>query len=247
MRSPRSRVERGDAAAEIIEARGELADGGSLVDMRVPAAGFGERDLEPDVGLHQLRDLAQRLAVAGARVLRAVLGLVLLRIGGLEHPDRVEGLAAGFVQDLVGGGGVFRFERRLHHLGRLSGANPELADLADGQCGRGALQRARQLAGQRHGAKRRGFGVLPRVQVAVEPAVLRALHARRRRLHVVLRVEMRTRAVRRTGRMDDRELLRVPERLQRRETRMEAEEPVEIDRRVIALPGCGIAMLGRAA
>ncbi len=41
--------ERRDAAAEIVEAVGELALGGALVHVRVPAADVGERDLEADV------------------------------------------------------------------------------------------------------------------------------------------------------------------------------------------------------
>ena len=96
---------------------------------------------------------------------------------------------------------------------------------------------ARQLRRERHGAERRGRLVLARVQVAIEPAVVRALHARRRRLHVVLRVEVRARRVGRAAGVDDRELPRVEERLERRQPRMQAEEAVEIDRRARSRPG----------
>ena len=143
-----------------------------LVGVGIPAAGFGEGDLEADVRLDQLRDLAQRVAVAGARVLRAVLRLVFQRVGGFQHPYRIERLPAGLVQDLVGGGGVLGFERRLHHLGGLPGADAELADLRDRQRRRRAVERAWQLSAQRDGAERRGLGVLARVQVAIEPAIL---------------------------------------------------------------------------
>ena len=68
-----------------------------------------------------------------------------------------------------------------------------------------------------------------------------------RGLHVVLRVEVRARAVGRAGGVDDGELLRVPQRLERREPRVQAEEAVEIDRAVGARSGFGTAMLGRAA
>ena len=46
---------------------GELALRRALVDVRVPAADVGERDLEADVRLDQLRDLPQRLAEARLR------------------------------------------------------------------------------------------------------------------------------------------------------------------------------------
>ena len=49
---------------------GELALRRALVDVRVPAAEVGERHLEADVGLRELRDLLQRLAerrCAGSR------------------------------------------------------------------------------------------------------------------------------------------------------------------------------------
>ena len=88
--------------------------------------------------------------------------------------------------------------------------------------------------------------VLARVQVAIQPAVRRALHAGRGGLHVVLRVEVRARAVGRAAGVDDRELPRVPERLERREPRMQPEEAVEIDAPLRFVPGRAIAMLGRA-
>ena len=49
--------------AEVVEPGGELAGGRALVGVVIPVAGFGERDLEPDVRLDELRDLPQRLAV----------------------------------------------------------------------------------------------------------------------------------------------------------------------------------------
>ena len=39
---------------------GELTDRRPLIDVRVPAASLGEGNLEPDVRLDQLRDLAKR-------------------------------------------------------------------------------------------------------------------------------------------------------------------------------------------
>ena len=57
---------------EVVEPLGELAGRGALVGVMIPVARFGERDLEADVRLHELRDLPQREAEADARILGAV-------------------------------------------------------------------------------------------------------------------------------------------------------------------------------
>src|SRR5262249_61317493 len=72
------------------------------------------------------------------------------------------------------------------------------------------------------------------LQIPIEPAVLGALDAGRRAFHVVLRVEVQPRAVGRAARVHDRQLAAIPQRLERLEPRVEAEEPVEIDRRALA-------------
>ena len=90
------------------------------------------------------------------------------------------------------------------------------------------------------------FSCSLRVQIAVQPAVARALHARRAALHVVLRVEVRPRVVVRAARVDDRQLAALEERLERRHARVQAEEAVEVDRAVRARSGSAIAIDGRA-
>ena len=235
--------ERGDAAREVVEAAGELALCRALVDVRVPAAEVGERDLEADVRFGQLRDLPERLAERAAWIVGAVLGLVLRRIGHLEHLDRVERLTARAVQHAIGRGGVLRFERRADHVARLAGADAELADLVDRECGRRARQHARQLRRQRDGAERRRRLDAARLQVPVQPAVLRALHARRARLHVVLRVEVRPGRVGRPAGVDDCQIAPIPERLERLQARVEAEETIEIERGVLS----GARLLNRDA
>ena len=55
-------AERRDGAREVVELVGQLTLRGALVHVRVPAADVGERDLEADVRLGQLRDLPERLA-----------------------------------------------------------------------------------------------------------------------------------------------------------------------------------------
>ena len=102
--------ERGDAASEVVEPVGELALRRTLVDVRVPAADIRERDLEADVGLDELRDLSERLAERRARVVGAVLRLILRRVGDLQHLHRVERVSTGAAQNPIGGRGVLRFE-----------------------------------------------------------------------------------------------------------------------------------------
>ena len=79
------------------------------------------------------------------------------------------------------------------------------------------------------------------LQKSVQPAVRGGLHAGRRRLHVVLRVEVRARAVRRAGRMNDRQLASVEQRLQRSEARVQTEESVKVDG-----AGAAVAALSKA-
>src|SRR5262245_7412053 len=71
--------------------------------------------------------------------------------------------------------------------------------------------------------------MLARVQVTIQPAVLRALHTRRGALHVILRIEMRPCPVRGATGMNDRHLPRFEQRLERREARVQPEEPVQVD------------------
>src|SRR5262249_24575622 len=122
-------------------------------------------------------------------------------------------------------------------VARLARADAELAELIHRQSRRRALEHARQLRCDRDGAKRRRVLVAPRLQVAIQPAVARALHAGRRRLHVILRVEVGPCAVGRSARVDDRKLPRVPQRLQRLQPWIEPEKAVEIERRSVARAG----------
>ena len=72
MRSPRSLRERGDAAREVVEPVRDLARARCPRSRGDPSCRLGERDLEAEVGLDELRDLPQRVAEAGARILGAV-------------------------------------------------------------------------------------------------------------------------------------------------------------------------------
>ena len=91
-----------------------------------------------------------------------------------------------------------------------------------------AAQGARQGRPKADGAHRRDFARHLR-QRAIQPAVGGGLQAGRAGLHVILRIEVRARGIGRAGGVHDREMLLIPQRLQRRERRMQPEEAVEID------------------
>ena len=95
-----------------------------------------------------------------------------------------------------------------------------------GSCGPSATARKAATAMRR--ARRSAL------QHAIQPAVGRALHARRAALHVVLRVEVRARRIVRSAGVDDGQRALLPQRQERRQARVQAEEAVEIERRAIA-------------
>ena len=72
------------------------------------------------------------------------------------------------------------------------------------------------------------------LQRAIEPAVVGGLHAGRAGLHVILRIEMRARGIRRTRGVHDGQLLLLEKRQQRRQAGMQAEKAVEIERGAFA-------------
>src|SRR5262249_27858534 len=63
----------------------------------------------------------------------------------------------------------------------------------------------------------------------VQPAIFGGLHARRARLHVILRVKVRAGVVGRARSMHHGQMFLVPQRLERAHGRMQAEETVKID------------------
>src|SRR5256886_4366914 len=90
-----------ERGAEVAEAQRELAALGALANVRVPALHVGEGDLEADVGLDELGDLAQRLAERHARILGAVRRRDARGPGALEYLHRVERLAPRSVQEIA--------------------------------------------------------------------------------------------------------------------------------------------------
>ena len=168
-----------------------------------------------------------------------MLGLIALRVGGVEHFERLERLLTSVVQKTVGGGRVLRLERGLNRLALAARANAELRDPIHRQGRRPAAERSWQLLGERHRTERRRVFNLSGLQVAVEPAIPRTLDAGRPAFHVVLRVEVRSRAVVRPAGVNDRELPSIVHRLERRQSRMKPEEAVEVEGGVVGRPRLG--------
>ena len=69
--------------------------------MRVPPPDVGKRYFQADARLDQLRNLQQRIAERGTRILGAVLRLVLSRIDLLQIIDRFECFCARSMQRIV--------------------------------------------------------------------------------------------------------------------------------------------------
>ena len=70
------------------------------------------------------------------------------------------------------------------------------------------------------------------MQGPIQPPILGRLQPGRSRFHEILRIEVGARRIGRPGRMYDRKMTLIPQRLQRRHSRMQPEEPVKIDHRI---------------
>ena len=219
--------ERGQPAREVVEAIGDLTRGAAFVGVVIPLRAFGKRDLEAHVGLRQPRDLLQGLPVR-----RAWIGHARRRCIGPAGRSRqdahgVERLGRRRGQGPIGTGRIRGLDR-----GRCGGIGPhrEVVEIAHGQRWGAALQGSRHLPGERHGLQRLlRLSCVARLQIAIQPAVARALHAGRGRLHVVLRVEVGARGIGRARGVHHRQMTRLPPRRKRRHARVQPEEPVEVE------------------
>ena len=152
--------------------------------------------------------------------------------------------AAGRLHHRIFGRGVHLLEL----FGGLRVAHLEAFDGLHGDRGSVAPHRARQHRTERHRTHRRHFAGR-RGERAIHPAILRGLAAGRAGFHVILRVEVGSRRVRGTDGIDNRQMLLVEERLERRQRRVQSEEAVEVDGGAGlpagSLVGRGMAMVGR--
>src|SRR5215469_4972983 len=61
----------------------DLAFGAAFIDVVIPSADVGKRDLDPEIGFDQLRQLLEAVAKTAAWIIGAGDGSVLRRIGGM--------------------------------------------------------------------------------------------------------------------------------------------------------------------
>ena len=203
---------------------------GCPVDVRVPAAEFGERDLESEVRLDQLRDLLHRFAERRARILGAVGRHVAAGIGALRASSRRRTLPCRWAR------AACRRPRRT--APRTSTPSCLLAAPARTPnwlswpiASAGSLPWSVRGSCGASATARNGVAFSCSLRAGSGSASRRAcLHARRAALHVVLRVEVRPRLVVRAARVHDRELAALEQRRERRHPRIQPEEAVEIDR-----------------
>ena len=103
-------VQRGEAAGEFRESIGQLALRATLIDVGIPAADLGKSDFDTDVSLDHLGDLHEGTTKRAVRIHGTVSRRILRRVGGLQHPDGVEGILAVAVKQVAHGAIVHALE-----------------------------------------------------------------------------------------------------------------------------------------
>ena len=88
-----------DGLRKLAKNIGNLALRAAFVDVMVPASDIGEGDLHAEVGLDELRKLAQAVAEVAVRIVGSGRGLIFRGVGGAQHFDSVEGLLPGAVKN----------------------------------------------------------------------------------------------------------------------------------------------------
>ena len=110
----------------------------------VPAADIGKRHLHAEIRFDQLRELAQAVAEASLGIVGAGRGLVLRRVRGLQHLDRVKRFFAGAVQHGIERVVVHGLESIGDRRGfRIASADGKIVDVVDGDGRLDAAQDAR--------------------------------------------------------------------------------------------------------
>ena len=137
----------------------DLALRAAFVNVVIPSANVGKRNLHSQVRLDELRQLLQAVAEPAARILRARSGLVLGGIGGLQHFHRIESFLPRAVKDRVDGLLVHGF-KSIRDRGRVCIPSPdsEVVDVVYRHRSLRPGQDARQSWSQRNRAKGRFLG-----------------------------------------------------------------------------------------
>ena len=115
---------------ELAQHVGHLSFGGAFVDMMVPSANIGKRHLHAQVRLDKLRELPQAVAKASLGIIGAGRGLVLRRVGGLQHLHRVKRFFTRAMQHGVDGMVVHGLKRaRSPRSLRIPSADRKVVDV----------------------------------------------------------------------------------------------------------------------
>src|SRR5690242_5662581 len=99
----------------------------------IPSAAIEEGDFEANIGFEKLRDFLEAFSKTAGRILRAIFGLVEIRLDFLELVDGLEGFLAHAAQGLID-------RLRVHGLetafdGLLRTVKLELIQVGDGNGG----------------------------------------------------------------------------------------------------------------
>ncbi len=112
---------------------------------------------------------------------------------------------------------------------RIPAGDAERVHVVDGHRLRLAGENPGQGRAERDRRERTLIRLVLALQNAIEPSVGRALHARRARFHVVLRIEVRARGVGRAGGVHDGKVPLVPQRLEAGKRGMQAKESIQVN------------------
>ena len=223
-RSPRPFSQGLEGAVEPAQKLREAAGGAALVGVRVPAVEGQRGDARPVVGGHQLGRALGHAAACRREEWRQA-GHALAR----RHLVGLEALGQRRLQDRI----ALRVE--IHHPRRqvVRGVGQDLRRPAEHRHGPAHDQRRRRPDGE---AALDGDAVAPghRADGPVEPARLREAGAGLAAFEDILAVEVRALAIGRGGGMDDGGAALLVKSREDRHRRVEGEEAVERDRRMLA-------------
>ena len=129
-------MKRGNSLPQIAQQIREAAVHAAFVDVMVPAAAIEKGDFEANVRFEKLRNFLKAFSETAVRILRAIFGLVGIRIDFLELVDGLEGFLAHAAERLVDCLRVHGFETAFDGL--LRAVKLELIQIGDGNGGRAA-------------------------------------------------------------------------------------------------------------
>src|SRR5579863_4547230 len=223
--------EGGNGLRKVAEHVGDLAFGRAFVDVMVPSTDIGECYLHAEIRFDELSELAQAVAKPSPGIIGAGRGFVLRWIRRPEHVHGVKSLRPGAVKYRIERVIVHRLERvRDRRSLRIQSSDREVVDVIHCDSRFKSTQDAGDGGTHRDGLEGRFLRRMRKVaQRAVEPSIFCGFYSRSAGLHKILRIEVRTAGVGRSGSVHNCKLTLIPKWLERRQGRMQPEESVEIE------------------